>query len=1307
MEIVLAKDVIHGDSLRIGDLDYQSTLLLQPRIRMKEVKIWGKDAGHLSPAFDIDRLTITVSWTRLFKTIWNASEWSRTRPFVVIRNDLLKINMAAMHVDGGTITMTKTAEGNNHRLFRPPQERILKFVEGAPMAGGFEIGRFHVTNVQLNYYKDVSGNPDEALPKKYDILLEDLSMKLSSDSIATYFEDVKIEGNIGSILVRDNEGLVGRNFKGDGNATLLKLSLAQKVKEDTGFDLITENFNFQFNDLQVSANGILSSLNERMRMEINFQSETGSTDRSNQALLSFLELTLSDRFLNIIKSYNPLGEMEFDGKVFNKDFEFGGDIRIDLAYKARDTSFELQFFDNGQRHTIDNLEFTGDFRVGGGPSYLSADISGGELYDGQEFEGRIVLDNVFRHETLDSLTNSANPALFEVQFHSTDIEFPRFLEFLEFEDFDVARGKIDFDHFFFSGPITSLSKSYADLDYGGDLVLRNIAFETEQLDLPFPVILEDANGHIRFDRAHVNPRLSFILNDYPVDITDGGIRSFVSYLFGEDDRMHLEDFKIGLQNIDIKEILKQVSSGEVKDAVTIDEQFAKDLLGKIKNNVSMKDFQISSQQVNMEGLYNIEGVRGMFPTDMSQVQLLATVNVDDSVVLVLEQQSNNDTVALQFEIADQPNLKVSAQLKTGIEDISDWACKLGLDVSLGTHLAYPLALKSDIGVEFRSVDGRFDLFLDSGPTLIYNEAEDISLQIVDMQGLLSLRDNRIDGPMSFQVSTALGDEMISVQMNLTRDSISIQTPERQRLDLRTAKRYLSLVCEIDQNLQRLANLEGELTFDFNLKEHRGESGLDVLLSADRSGTLGIEGLNFDFLKGDDVISFQDISGDFAYNNDNVRINEFRGSYESSDFEIYDSQVEDLLGFILLGNPIKMDTLHLHSNELDLTKILGVSTGYQYACEEDSPTQTSTSTTPCISCLEYEDQEVQEERESQAIAFSLINFIKSSRVSYADANISRILFRPIIGSETFEIDNFVANGSLNESVLRLEGMRADMYEGFIQQQEPLEVFVKSEDSLVVTGAFQVDSLELHEVVENLNGPMVDNLKRDLLDFQGRFSMEFDFVDTLTSATDINSLEMRIKNMEIVNGSARELARVGMDEAWKANVGPIKRMIASLFLGGFDKKFNRPTQFVFNLDNMVLDTGWVTFDLLEFYNNQINVIATGSYHLESGLRDIDLLLQRREKDYDYSQFLSTYCKNGFLTYFNIEEDAEKITFINPSDEEVARRNQAYQECLDRCPCDDATCVQTCMEQVPELVSQKIVPNKIAFRMGNKRLKDDCKE
>ncbi|MEM9324679.1 MAG: hypothetical protein AAGA85_03450 [Bacteroidota bacterium] len=1311
MERVLAEDVIHGDSLRIGDLDYQSTLLLQPKIKMDEVKIWGKQAQHLSPAFDIDHLTITVSWRRLLKTIWYASEWSWSRPFLLIRNDLLRIDMAAMHVDGGVITMTKTSEGNNHRLFRPPQERIEKFFRGEqPMAGGFEIGRFKVSNVQLNYYKDISGNPEEGLPKKYDVLIRDMSMHLSSDSIATYFEDVEIDGHVGSILVKNNEGLVGRPFLADGNATLLKLSLAQKMQEDTGFDLITENFNFQFNDLEVAANGIISSLNERMRMEINFQSETGSDDKSNEALLSFLELTLSDRFLGIIKSYNPLGELEFDGKVFSKDFQFGGDIRIDLAYKARDTSFELQFFEDGERHTIDNLEFTGDFRVGGGPSYLSANITEGELYEGQRFEGTITLDNVFRRELLDSVTNQANPALFGVAFHSPNVDFPKMLRLLEFEDFDIAEGTIDFDRFYFSGPITSLSNSYADLDYGGNLVLRDIQFETEQIGLPIPLKLNDAAGRIAFNQAYVNPELSFVLNDYPLSITSGSIRDFVAFLFSEDDRIVLEDFRINAGPLNVKELIHAVPKPDSATTITLDEAFARSILDKVKRYAYVKDLQVASYEVNMDSLFEMEGVAGMYPKEMEDVSLSATINVAESVDILVQQASIKDTLAVDIRMTEAPTLAVSADLKAQITDIADWACRWGMDFGLGTHMAEPLSFKADVGIDLRSVNGRFDLYLDSGPTLLYNEELDINAQILDMEGVLRLRDNRIEAPMSFQFAAGLGDEVMAIEMNLTKDTLVLTTPGAQELDLRTAKKYLSLICPIDQNLSRLENLEGKMTFDFNLNEHRGAKGLNVLLSAQRSGSLGLEGLRFDFLKGDDVISFSDLSGDFDYNNDRVRINRFSGKYETADFEIVDSEMEDLLGFILLGNPIKVDTLHLNSKLLDLTSILSSTPAFEYTCEQELATQdereASLPTQQCPSCLSYTLQRPEGNEEEQAIAFSLINFLKSSRVTYADANIDRILFRPIVGGETFEIDQFRARGSLNESMLQMQEMRAQMYEGIIVQNEPLNVFVKSADTLVVSGAYSVDSLQLHEVIENLNGPAVDNLKRDLLDFRGKLSMEFDFVDTLTGSTDISSLEMRIKNMEIVEGAARELALVGMDDRWKENVGPLKRFVAAFFLGGFDKKFNRPTEYVVSLKNMVLDTGWVTFDLFEFYNNQINVIATGSYELESGHRDVDLLLQRREKGYDYSQFVSTYCKNGFLTYFNVQDRKDEITYQEPSEEEKAARDARYRDCLERCPCATDDCETTCEALVPALTPRRVVPNKISFRTGKKRLKDLCK-
>ena len=119
----------------------------------------------------------------------------------------------------------------------------------------------------------------------------------------------------------------------------------------------------------------------------------------------------------------------------------------------------------------------------------------------------------------------------------------------------------------------------------------------------------------------------------------------------------------------------------------------------------------------------------------------------------------------------------------------------------------------------------------------------------------------------------------------------------------------------------------------------------------------------------------------------------------------------------------------------------------------------------------------------------------------------------------------------------------------------------------------------------------------------------------------------------------------------------------------------------------------------------LVASGNYHIENGHRDLDLLLQRSEKNYQYDKFLSTYCDNGFLTYFNVTEDAEKIEFISPTTEEQNARDQAFQDCLEACPCSEEDCVNTCLEQFPTLNKHREVPNKIQFRMGNKRIKERC--
>lgn len=1308
LEANIGEDLFRGDSMHIGELDYSSTLLLSPLVTMEDVKIWGLGGKHLSPAFDLGRIEITLSWHDTFNMLWEASEWSWSRPFVNIRNEYVRVRLKGMKIIDGTLTMTRTSEGHNHRLFRPPMEKILKFASGElKMAGGFRIRKFEAENFRLDYYKDRSSNPDEALPKRYDVQFDYLSMDMSSDPERAYFHDFFAEGTINSIRVKDNEGLVGRTFKADGDAELVKLTIAQKLNNDTGFDLVSDNFNVTFNDLTATTKGTLSTLNERMRMDIDFQSKTGTGTRKNEALLSFLELTLSDRFLDIIKSYDPLGELSFVGKVYNRNNEYGGPIKIDLDYDATATSFQFRFFENGKSHRISDLELSGEFEVGGdSPSYITANITNGELYPGQPFNGRIVLDNVFRREFMDSLQQLAQPPLAEVQFESNRVEFKRLLEFLEFDAYDQAEGFIDFSNFHLSGPIASLSSSYADLKYGGELRFDNLTFEKTIPNIPYTIRVEQTNGSIAFAKNSVKPKMSFIFNEHPIDIKAGIIRDFVPYIFNEDrDRLALEGFQIELASANVKSLLEELSelNADAPDSLSIDFDAVKSGYQTLVDNLLIKDLEIAIPEVEVNDLYQVQNVTGLFPV-MSPIGMINTLNIDHGISLQIQNQIGADTLQVVQEVnLHNEQLVSDTEIYLSIADINDFECKIGIELPLGGHLDAPLALTGQWQITNTWENETIETFIYGTGSRIYSEPLAIDLQVQRFEADLNFEDFKVSPPFGLDLGVQLDDQVIGLEIQVSEDSLFIQTPAPQSLDFAIAKKYLSLICEIDQNLERLQNLEGVMTFNTYLKEPLHQVGLSMITEANQVGTFGLKDLSFDFLKGSDVIGFQNINGQFRYDAEAVYINQFRGNYEDSDFEIYDTQLEDIIGFILLGEPLVIDSLHLRSNLLDLTSILESGDAYNYPCE-DAEEQVVIELTKCEGCLIKTS--VQDTiTEPEPIAFSLLNFLQTSQVKYADAYLERILFRPISGSDPFEIDNLSTSVKLDSSQLTLLDLQARMYDGLIYQYQPLEVWVKNLDTIAVKGAYTVKELELHEVIENLNNPSVDVLKKEKLDFKGKLSMDFDFVDTLTQATDLNNLEFRINNMKIVDGSALELNRIGMDKTWKENVGPLKRMVAGMLLGSFKKKFERPTQYVFNLENLVLDTGWVQFDVLEFYNNQFNLVASGNYHIENGHRDVDLLLQRSEKNYDYDKFLSTYCDNGFLTYFNVTEDVEKIEYIAPTTEDQNTRDKSFELCMEACPCAEYDCVSTCLKQFPTLDTQREVPNKIQFRLGKKRIKELC--
>lgn len=1309
LESTLGEDIFRGDSMHIGKLDYASTLLLSPKIKLEDVKIWGKGAKHLKPAFDLSEIELSVSWHDILVMIWEASEWSISRPFVHIRNEKVRVRINRMRILDGTLTMTRTAEGHNHRLFRPPLEKIQKFATGElKMAGGFRIRKFEAINFNLDYYKDRGSNPDEALPKQYDVHFERLSMDMSSDPDRAYFHDFFAEGTINSIRVKDNEGLVGRTFKADGEAELIKLTLPQKLNNATGFDLVSDNFNVTFKDLTATTKGVFSTLNERTRMDIDFQSKTGVGSRKNEALLSFLELTLSDRFLRIIRSYDPLGELTFTGKVYNRNNEFGGPIKIDLDYEATATSFQFRFFEDGKTHRISDLELSGQFEVGGdSPSYISADISNGELYPGQPFQGKVVLDNVFRREFMDSVQQLAQPPLAEVQFESNRVDFQRLLEFLEFDAYDQAEGYIDFKDFHFSGPIASLSKSYSDLNYGGELRFDNLLFEKSIKNIPFPIKLEQTIGSIAFSKNSVKPKMTFTLNQHPIDIKSGIIRDFVPYIFNENrEQLALDGFDIELGAIELKTLMEEIGalSKTPTDSLSVDYDQIIDAYQMVVDNLRVSDLQITIPEVDADHLYQIKGVKGTFPS-IGPIRMVSTINIDDEISLAVSNYMGPDTLSFKQQVdRTDRRLQLNTRLDLSLADINAFGCQIGIASPIGGHLSAPLSLEGQWQVTNDWGPNTIETAIVGSGTRIYNEDLDVNLELQRFEVDFSLKDFQVTPPIGLDLSIGLDDQAVGLEVDIRDDSLYIQTPKPQNLNIATAKKYLSLICAIDQNLKRLQNLEGIMTFNTALKEPLHQVGLSMITEANQVGTFGLENLSFDFLKGEDVISFQNIDGRFRYDADAVYIDRFSGNYEESDFEIYNTQLEDIIGFVLLGEPLIIDTLHLRSNLLDLTSILESGDTFTFPCEEVNQKTTVTPVSACESCL-VRTESADSIPELEPIAFSLINFLQTSKVTYADAYLKRILFRPISGSEPFEIDDLNTSVTLDSSNLTLMDLQARMYDGLIFQYKPLEVWVKSLDTIAVKGAYTVNDLELHEVIENLNNPSVDVLKSDQLDFKGKLSMDFDFVDTLTKATDLNNLEFRINNMQIVDGSAKELNRIGMEEKWKENVGPLKRMVASLFLGSFKKKFERPTQYVMNLNNLVLDTGWVQFDVLEFYNNQFNLVANGNYHIENGSRDVDLLLQRSVKNYSYDKFLSTFCDKGFLTYFNVMQDDEKIQFLYPSTEEQNARDVAFNQCMEACPCEEGDCANTCLELYPSLNQHREVPNKIQLRLGNKRIKEIC--
>ncbi len=1306
----LGQDVLHGDSLYIADLDYASTLLLRPKIDLTEVKVWGVGAKHLSPAFDLGKIEIEMSWIKVYRMFWQAVEFGSERSFIRVRNDLVRVELSGLHLKDGRVTMHRTVDGHNHRLFRPPYERILMFASGErKVAGGFVIDRFQATNVELDYLKTVSSNPQEALPKVYKVQFDHLLMKLSSDSLKAYFRDFEMNGTIKSIRVSENEGLVNRNFKADGNAELIKLDLQQKLRNDTGFDLVSNDFNVAFQGLKATAKGILSTLNERLRLDVDFKSETGTGDRKNEALLSFLELTLSDRFLNIIKSYDPQGELQFDGKVYSKDNRYGGAIRIDLDYIAHNTSFEFKFFENGRKHLVDSLEMEGIFRVGGEvPSYISADIKKGQLYEGQPFAAEIILDNVFRREFMDSVQQATQPPLVSAKFQSLDIDFQKFLQFLEFQEFKDVKGGIDFEDFHFSGPIASLATSYSDLSYGGSFSFEDLAFTFDGDQLPISMQIEDANGGIAFNENEALPKFDFVVNDYQLAIQEGVIRDVIPYVLNQDrKKLVLENFLIEVPDISAREATELLGGmSEDSSKTGIVSGFSEAVAG-IKRHVKVDNFILSLPNLDIDGLYNLEGVARAYPEGLGAVSTTVQLNIDQDLTMDLMAANGIDSIQANLKLSNNATgIQGILNLENDISNLTDFGCKLGVNIPIATHLSQEIALESESLIMFTATDDALNVDLENNEIFLKNEELEIAGGIEELTGSAQVlrSSSGVLVPMDLGFNLTLDDETIAVSISQTLDSLKLYTPGPQSLSFTTAQKYLSLVCEIDQNLDRIGNLDGRMTFETKIEEHVGEHGIDVLMNANRQGQLAIEDLSFEFAKGEQSIQFDNILGDLSYDEMGINVRQFSGNYLDSDFEIFNSSFENLLEFVLLGEPLRIDTIHVRSELIDLATIFSSEPDeVVYTCQAISEPVANNGVEPCKRCIDAGILPASEE--SEPIAFSIINFLRTSEVQYADAYFEKILFRPIRGSELFEIDNLSASGKLDSGLMVVHDLSANTASGQIFQYDPLEVFVKNEDTLTVAGAYYLHDIELHEVIEKLNNRAIDDLKSDKLNFRGKLFMDFDFVDTLTATTDINSLEFRINNMQILSGSAKALSTVGIDKKWKENVGGFQRFMAGLFLGNFSKKLRRPSVYTVNMDNMLLDKGAVTFDLFEFYNNQVNIIATGSYELQSGKRDVDLLLQRAERNFDFTEFTSTYCKNGFLTYFNITDDPEKTELRNPSGEETLAWQERFDKCLNACPCSTDDCSQVCKEAFPAPEAQLETANHIAFKLGDKKLKKQC--
>ena len=787
-----------------------------------------------------------------------------------------------------------------------------------------------------------------------------------------------------------------------------------------------------------------------------------------------------------------------------------------------------------------------------------------------------------------------------------------------------------------------------------------------------------------------------------VKIAKGKVVDIIPYVLNQDrERLALEDFEIVIPDVKATEIMG-IFSDSIKSqkASSFSIDGIKPILEKVKRHVRTNDFTLLLPQADIDALYELDTLNGRYPQGLNEVLLSTTLNIEDRIEVNSKVINGVDTISSSTLLNTGDVLQSISQVSLSLSDLRDLACKIGVDIPLGQHLEEHIELEAEIMASTIADKSQITSDVISDRIYLINESLGISGGLADFRTSLTFDTDSaeiIETELDFSV--VLDEETLDMELRMDQDSLKVRTLGEQRLPFSTAKKYLSLVCAIEQNLQRIDNLEGDMIIDARLEEHLGERGINVLMHANRVGSFGMENLAFDFQKGADNIHFDGINGDILYDNQGITIKRFSGNYIDSDFKIYDTDVEGLLEFVLLGEPINIDTLRISSSTLDLATIFDSNTDdIQYACLQEEIAEEKSI---CPTCLQTLDEEI----EDAPIAFSIINFLKSSSIRYADAYFDRILFKPIRGSELFEIDNLSASGSLVNSKLEVHDLTANLYDGLIYQYRPLEVFVKNEDTLTVTGGYTVQDLELHEVIDKLNNKAVADLKSDRLDFRGKLSMDFDFIDTLTAETDINSLEFRINQMQVLDGSTKELNIVGMDKRWKENVKPTQRFLANLFLGNFSKRFKKPTEYVVNLENMILDQGWINYDLLEFYNNQVNVISKGSYEVATGKRDVDLLLQKRDKKYDYGEFASTYCKNGFLTYFHIADDPEKSSTIEPSAALITKWTEDYSTCIRNCPCNEEDCITICEEQFPRPKVQNQVVNKISLAR-NKRLKDDCK-